>query len=94
LVYAINTAVKNGASSEFAGKCFELMDELTRVLGILRAGANAGETVEAEIAALIQEREEARKSKNFARADEIREILRRKGIILNDTPQGVQIARE
>ena len=38
--------------------------------------------------------QEARKSKNFARADEIRDILKEKGITLKDTPQGVQIIKE
>ena len=36
----------------------------------------------------------ARKAKNFARADEIRDILKEKGITLKDTPQGVQIIKE
>lgn len=38
--------------------------------------------------------QEARKAKNFARAGEIRDMVKAKGIILKDTPQGVQIIRE
>ena len=49
--------------------------------------------VEPEIQALIDERQAARKAKDFARADEIRDILKEKGITLKDTPQGVQIIR-
>ena len=47
-----------------------------------------------EIQKLVDERQEARKAKNFARADEIRDLLKEKGITLKDTPQGVQIIKE
>ena len=43
-----------------------------------------------EIEALIKERQEARKAKNFARADEIRDMLLSQGIILEDTREGVK----
>jgi len=43
---------------------------------------------------LIDERQEARKAKNFARADEIRDMLKEQGITLKDTPQGVQVIKE
>ena len=46
-----------------------------------------------EIESLIQERQEARKAKNFARADEIRSLLTEKGIILEDTREGVRWKR-
>ena len=45
--------------------------------------------MDANIEALIEERKQARKAKNFARADEIRKELADKGIILEDTRQGV-----
>ena len=51
------------------------------------------EMLDEEIEALIQERQEARKAKNFARADEIRNILTDKGIILEDTREGVKWKR-
>ena len=47
-----------------------------------------------ELEALIQERGKARADKNWARADEIRDLLAKKGITLKDTPLGVQIIRE
>ena len=91
LVRDINTAVKDGASKEFAEKCKGLLDELTAVLGLLRTKDE--DAVDDEVQKLVAERQEARKAKNFARADEIRDILKAKGITLKDTPQGVQIIR-
>ena len=93
LVRDINTAVKDGASKEFAERCKSLLDELTAVLGLLRH-TDDGEEVDDEVQKLVAERQEARKAKNFARADEIRDLLKARGITLKDTPQGVQIIRE
>ena len=53
----------------------------------------ADEILDSEIEALIQERQEARKAKNFARADEIRNLLSEQGIILEDTREGVKWKR-
>ena len=52
------------------------------------------DSIDEDIQALVDERQEARKAKNFARADEIRDLLKAKGITLKDTPQGVQIIKE
>ena len=94
LITAINTAVKDGASKEFAQKALDLLMELAAVLGLLQQETSEEVTeVEPEIQALIDERQAARKAKDFARADEIRDILKEKGITLKDTPQGVQIIR-
>ncbi|WP_130861368.1 cysteine--tRNA ligase [Bacilliculturomica massiliensis] len=93
LIRDINTDTKDGGSKEFAEKCLGLLDELTAVLGLLRNDDSAGE-LDDEIRKLVDERQEARKAKNFARADEIRDLLAAKGITLKDTPQGVQIIRE
>ena len=95
LITAINTAVKDGASKEFAQKCLDLLHELTSVLGLLQQETEEeAPQIEPEIQALIDERQAARKEKNFARADEIRDILKAKGITLKDTPQGVQVIRD
>ena len=67
--------------------------ELCNVLGLLQDKAEEN-TVDPEIQKLVDERQEARKAKNFARADEIRDLLKAKGITLKDTPQGVQIIQE
>lgn len=92
LVTAINTAVKDGSSKEFAQESLGLLTELCDVLGILKIRENEDE-VDDEIKALIEERQIARTSKDFKRADEIRDILKEKGITLKDTSQGVQIVR-
>ncbi len=93
LIRDVNTATKEHVSKEFATKCLALLDELTTVLGLLRKDSHE-ESLDEELQTLIEERQEARKTKNFARADEIRDLLKAKGITLKDTPQGVQIVRE
>jgi cysteinyl-tRNA synthetase len=92
LITAVNTAVKDGASKEFAKKAYTIITELTAVLGLLQEVEEEG--VDPEIQALVAERQDARKSKDFARADEIRDLLKAKGIVLKDTPQGIQIIKE
>lgn len=69
---------------------FERMDS---VLGLLPA-ASGDELLDEEIEQLIVERTEARKSKNWARADEIRDLLNEKNILLEDTPQGIRWRRK
>ncbi|MBQ4506400.1 MAG: cysteine--tRNA ligase [Firmicutes bacterium] len=91
LVRDINTDVAQGCSKEFAEKAFALLDELTGVLGLLRVEPE--QEIEPEIQALIDARAEARKAKNWAEADRIRDELAAKGITLKDTPQGVQVIR-
>jgi cysteinyl-tRNA synthetase len=93
LIKDVNTATKDGASKEFAEKCLSLLDELTAVLGLLREKEDDGSGVDDEIQKLVDERQTARKAKNFARADEIRDILKARGITLEDTPQGVRVVR-
>lgn len=93
LITAINTAVKDGSSKEFAEKSMETLMELADVLGLLQQDKEEA-PIDDEIKALVEERQEARKNKNFARADEIRDLLKERGITLKDTPQGVQIIKE
>lgn len=92
LIKQINSYVKEGCSKEFAEESLSLLNELTRVLGLLQP-KDANE-VDGELDLLIQERQVARTNKDFKRADEIRDRLKAKGITLKDTPQGVQIIRE
>jgi cysteinyl-tRNA synthetase len=89
LVTAINTAIKDGASKAFAKASMETLMEFANVLGLLQVEMDI--PVDPEIQALVDERQAARKAKDFARADEIRDILKEKGVTLKDTPQGVQI---
>ncbi|KYG33955.1 cysteine--tRNA ligase [Alkalihalobacillus trypoxylicola] len=67
------------------------LDELAGVLGIVLEQQE--EILAEEIEQLIAERNEARKNKDFSRADEIRDFLKEKGIILEDTAQGVRWKR-
>ena len=69
----------------------ELLRELTGVLGILQDEEEDG--ISDEILVLVGERQEARKTKNFARADEIRDILKSKGLAVEDTPQGPRVVK-
>ena len=69
------------------------MTELTSILGLLEQEVEETVEVEPEIQALIDERQAARKAKNYARADEIRDQLAAQGITLKDTPQGVQVIK-
>lgn len=70
----------------------EKMDTILQVLGITLPKTD--ELLDEEIEALIEERNEARKNRDFSRADEIRDQLREQNIILEDTPQGVRWRRE
>ena len=84
-----------------------LLDEFDQVLSLdlLKAAAEVKkkaeeeaakklEGVDPEILALVEERTAAKKAKNFARADKIRDMLKERGITLKDTPQGVEIIKE
>ena len=70
----------------------EAMLELSAILGLELSEKE--ELLDSDIDSLIQERNDARKNKNFARADEIRDLLTEKGIVLEDTPQGVRWRRK
>lgn len=67
--------------------------EWNAVLGIIPEEA-ADELLDEEVERLIAERTEARKAKNWARADEIRDLLTARGILLEDTPQGLRWRRK
>jgi cysteinyl-tRNA synthetase len=66
-----------------------LMMQIDAVLGVI-GEVKTQEILPAEIDALVQKREEARKAKNWKEADAIRAQLRAIGIVLEDTPQGVR----
>lgn len=63
-------------------------------LGVFGIQFTAAELLAADIENLIDERNQARKDKNFARSDEIRDLLKEQGIVLEDTPQGTRWRRE
>ena len=88
LVKDINTKILDKAVSENVCKtAAKVFDELCGVLGILYN--RKSNDLDAEIEALIEKRQEARKNRDFATADKIRDDLKAQGIILKDTPQGV-----
>ena len=91
LVKFANTNVSEESSAEFAGALLDTMVKLCDVLGL--KAVKTEEILDKEIEDLIAERQEARKAKNFARADEIRDELLAKGIILKDTREGVKWKR-
>ncbi len=90
IVKLANTTVKDG-SKAYAEKLLATIEELCEVLGIITEKEK--EILDADIEALIEERQAARKAKNFARADEIRDLLLEKGIVLKDTREGVKWSR-
>ena len=91
LIADINRDVAGGVTKAFASEAFRLLDELTAVLGLLRQEKK--EEIDDELQKLIDERAAARKAKDWATADRIRDELAARGITLKDTPQGVQIIR-
>ncbi len=90
LVKEINTKVNNEVSKELIEKICDLFRELTQVLGIV---CKEKEILDEEIGRHIEERQRARKERNFALADKIRDDLKAQGIVLEDTPQGVKWKR-
>lgn len=91
LVRDINTNVNEGVQSEEIVKyAIEIFDELMGVLGLLYNRNSGEKNLDEEVEALIQARNEARKNKNWAEADRIRDELKAQGIVLEDTPQGVK----
>lgn len=75
-------------SKEVLRELLQLFDEITGVLGV--STYRQQELLDEEIEALIKKREDARKEKNFAVADQLRDELKEKNILLEDTPQGVR----
>jgi cysteinyl-tRNA synthetase len=88
LVRDINILVNNTPKVEFAKACLERLYELADVLGLMRRDDE--DELSAEIEALIEKRSLARKNRDFAEADRIRDELKSRGIVLEDTPQGVK----
>ncbi len=91
LVRDINTAVAAGAKKTELTAFAECFDELTGVLGLVYNRKT--QSLDDEIEALIEKRTNARKAKDFATADAIRDQLKEMGIILEDTAQGVKWTR-
>lgn len=86
---ANKTFSDNGDNAKTAiTQTISLIHEIGDVLGLFEE--NEKEDIDAEIEALIEKRNEARKNKDFAEADRIRDELKARNIILKDTPMGVK----
>lgn len=88
LVRDVNTALTDNGSRAFATECLARVRELCDVLGLIEKSEET--SLDSEIEEMIEKRQVARKEKNFAEADRIRDELNKMGIILEDTPQGVK----
>ena len=91
LVKFANTTADETSSQAYDSALLERIVHLSDVLGIIVVKEE--ELLAEDIEALIEERQAARKAKNFQRADEIRNELLEKGIILEDTREGVKWKR-
>ncbi len=90
----VKYANQNTDSSSSKAYSQALLDELTTLCGVLGILAETKEEMlDSDIEALIEERQQARKNRDFARADEIRDELLEKGIVLEDTREGVKWKR-
>lgn len=90
LVKYANTNLNEKTSKKLVEEYLNMLMELTNVLGILN---KEDEILEDEILELIEKRTQARKDKNFKLADEIRDNLKERGIVLEDTQEGVKWKR-
>ncbi len=88
LVRDANTHLKAESSKKLVQKTYDVFKTLTHILGIVQKKQEM--TLDEEIEALIEKRQQARAAKDWATADKIRDDLRKRGIILEDTPTGVR----
>jgi len=93
LVREVNIVLaQDGLLADDKAAILDAVAKLDAVLGIF--GAEETEMLDAEIETLINERQEARRNREFARSDEIRDLLASKGIILEDTKDGLRWKRK
>ncbi|MWC28326.1 cysteine--tRNA ligase [Paenibacillus sp. MMS18-CY102] len=91
---ANGTMQRQDASASELQALLAFLEQFDRTLGLLPRVAEAGEMLDEQIEQLIVERTEARQAKNWARADEIRDLLAADNIVLEDTPQGIKWRRK
>ena len=94
LVRAINIAVEKNPTKALATACLDMLHEFTDVLGLLYNKKEEDDSLDSKVEAMIEARQAARKAKNFAEADRIRDELKAMGITLMDTPQGVKWSKD
>ena len=88
--HAANTFVTVPRGKKAVDEALKLYDALAEVLGLVMVKA---EEADAEALALLEERQAARKAKDYARADEIRGKLREMGYAVEDTPAGPKLKK-
>ena len=91
LVKYVNISIDENSTLDTVNVAKNMIKELSQVLGV--SVEKKQEFLDEDIEKLIEERNNARKEKNFKRADEIRDMLKESGIILEDTRQGVKWKR-
>lgn len=90
LVKFTNSNLDENSSKDLIKRAYNLLCELSEVLGILK---REDEILEEEILELIEKRTQARKDKNYKLSDQIRDTLKERGIVLEDTQEGVKWKR-
>lgn len=91
LVKYANTTINSESPQSGAKEILDLIEQLSDILGLIVSKEK--ENLDAEIEALIEQRQAARKERNFKRSDEIRDQLLAQGIVLEDTREGVKWKR-
>lgn len=91
MVKFVNSNVSDANAKSVVKEIYDTIGKLCDILGIITEVEK--EILDSDIEALIEERQAARKAKNFARADEIRDMLAAQGILLEDTREGVKWKR-
>lgn len=92
MVSEINLMIKDGATKSFAKEAIALIRELGDILGILPD--QASDEIPAELRQMLDEREAARKARDFALADKLRDEIESQGFIIKDTKEGAQLIKK
>lgn len=91
MVREVNRAItQNQLSAAAAQQVAALMQRFDTVLGLLAADET---TVDRQVEALLEERQQARQARDFARADALRRQIQERGYVIEDTPQGARLKR-
>lgn len=93
LVKFANSNLNEGSTKEFAASVYEILDKLCNVLGIILEKEEEKVGDEDYIEEMIAKRAQAKKDRDFAMADQIRDELAAKGIVLKDTREGTKWSR-
>ena len=90
LVKAINTSRDGGANDEQLAPAQKILRELTDVVGLRLQEKQGSSDAEVKVNALIAERNEARRQKQWARSDQIRDQLKEMGVTIEDSKDGTK----